>query len=186
MNCFTIESRSCHLGFKDETSIPRSQLVIFREVNIKVQGTSSTFAFLNHFFPTARKPVAWLKNSFVTSNCTSPIYALQQSKVKEKSWATQILKHLNFSMNTCHLFLSKLSLALSYDTKVWMPLGSILITGDMANRRESTQHSQVGFDKNPQSHIPEPQQNNAMTFQMVGRGINHHVWEQKCEARDHT
>jgi hypothetical protein len=186
MNCFTIASRSCHLGFKDETDIPRSQLVIFREVNIKVQGTSSTFAFLNHFCPTTGKPVAWIKNSSVTSNCTSPIFSLQPSKVKAKSWATQRLKPLNFSMNTCQPFLSKSSLAISYDSKVWMPFGSILTTGDMVNKRESTQQSQVGFDKKSQSHSPEPQQNNAMTFQTVGRGVNHHAWEKNCEARDHT
>jgi hypothetical protein len=29
--------------------------------------------------------------------------------------------------------------------------------------------SQVGFDKNPQSHDPEPYQNNAMTIQTVGK-----------------
>ena len=67
-----------------------------------------------------------------------------------------------------------------------MPLGLILTTGAMANRRESTQNSQVGFDKKPQSHSPKPQQNNAMTVQTIGRGVNHHAWEQNHEARDHA
>jgi hypothetical protein len=89
-------------------------------------------------------------------------------------------------MNKCQPFLSKSSLALSYDSRVWMPLGSILTTGAMPNGRESTQNSQVGFGKKPQSHSPEPHQNNAMTIQTVGRGVNHNAWEKNREARDHT
>jgi hypothetical protein len=38
----------------------------------------------------------------------------------------------------------------------------------------------------PQSHSPKTQQNNAMTVQTVGRGVNHYVWEKNHEARDHT
>ena len=89
-------------------------------------------------------------------------------------------------MNKCQSFLSKSSQALSYDSKVWMPLGSILTTGSMPNKRESTQNLEVGFDKKPQSHSPEFPQNNTMTVQTVGRGVNHHVWERNREARDHT
>jgi hypothetical protein len=151
--------------FKAETDIPRSQLAIFHEVNNKVQGTSSTFVFLNHFWLTAGKPVAWLKKSSFTSSCTSPIFALQPSKVNANSWANLRLKPLNFSMKTRQPFLSKSSLALSYDNKVWMPLGSILTIGSMANRRESTPKSEVGFDKKTQSHSPKFPQNNAMTVQ---------------------
>jgi hypothetical protein len=89
-------------------------------------------------------------------------------------------------MNKHQPFLSKSSLELSYDNKVWMPLGSILTTGAMEIRREATQNLEVGFDEKPQSHSPEFPQNNAMTVQMVGRGINHHAWERNHEAQDHT
>ena len=67
-----------------------------------------------------------------------------------------------------------------------MPFGSILTTGAMENGRESTQNSQVGFEKNPQIHDSETYQNNAMTVQTVGRGVNHQAWEKNREARDHT
>jgi len=67
-----------------------------------------------------------------------------------------------------------------------MPLSSILTTRTMAIRRESTQNSEVVFVKKPQSHSPEFPQNNAMTVQMVGRGVDHHAWEQNREARGHT
>ena len=133
MNCFTTTSKSCHLGFKSEIGIPRSQLVIFREVISNVQGTSSTFAFLNHFWPAVWNLVAWLKKYSVTSNYTSPKFSLQPSKVKENSWATWRLKPWNFSMNKCQPFLSKSSLVLSYERRVWMPLGLTLTTRSMIN-----------------------------------------------------
>ena len=135
MNCFTTISKSCHLVFKNEIGIPRSQLVIFREVNSKVQGTSSTFAFLNHFWPIASNPMAWLRNSSVTSNCTSLIFSLQPSKVKANSWATWRLKPWNFLMKICQPFLSKSSLALSYERRVWTPFGLTLTTGAILNGR---------------------------------------------------
>jgi hypothetical protein len=100
------------------------------------------------------------KKPSVTSNCTDRYFLYIHNA---NSWATLRLKPLNFSMNTRQPFLFKSSPALSYDNKVWMPLGSILTIGAMANRRESTQNSEVGFNKKQWSHSPK--QNNAMTIQ---------------------
>jgi hypothetical protein len=67
-----------------------------------------------------------------------------------------------------------------------MPFGSILIIGAMVNGRESTQNSQVGFDKNPQSHDPEPYQNNVYDGSNGGKSVNHNAWEKNRESRDHA
>jgi hypothetical protein len=72
-------------------------------------------------------------------------------------------------MNKCQPFLSRSSLALSYDSRVWMPLGSTLTTGAMPNGRESTQNSQVGFVKTPQSYSLEPYQKNSVMIQTIGK-----------------
>ena len=56
----------------------------------------------------------------------------------------------------------------------------------MPNGWELTQNSQVGFGKRPQSHNPEPYQNNAVTIETVGNGVNHNACEQNHEAQEHT
>jgi hypothetical protein len=45
-------------------------------------------------------------------------------------------------MKICHPFLSKSSLALSYESRVWIPFGSILTTGAILDGRViNTQHT---------------------------------------------
>jgi hypothetical protein len=44
-----------------------------------------------------------------------------------------------------------------------MPLGSILTIGAMDNNRESTRKSEVGFDRETQSHSPKFPQSSAKT-----------------------
>ena len=153
-NYLTIANRLCHLGFRAVTCIPRSQLVILLELNNNDQGTSSTFEFLNHFCRTASRPVAWLMKYSFKSSWTSPILSLQPSNVSANYWETVKLKPSKFSTKTRQPFLSKSSRALSNDNNVWTPLGSILTIGSMANRKELTRDSTIGFDRTETEPFP--------------------------------
>ena len=82
-NYLIIANKLCHLDLRDVTGIPLSQLLIFLEVNSSGHGTSSTFEFLNHFFPSADRPVAELRKSSFNSSWMSPTLALHPSNVRE-------------------------------------------------------------------------------------------------------
>jgi hypothetical protein len=131
MNCLIIIKLLCHRGLSVDMGIPLSQEVTLCERNNSVHGTSSTLQFLNQRCPVAGNPVEKLINFSSISNCISPTFAPQPSKVMEKCRATQRLKPSNHFTKVSHPLSSKSWWELLNINRAWFPFDLICTTGAM-------------------------------------------------------